>query len=64
MEFLRDLLETPEPRVNLIDQLAREFPEVTSGNLNELVDGFRRLVEAELSRGGGRIQLSREDGGA
>jgi hypothetical protein len=64
IEFLRDLLETPEPRVNLIDQLARDFPEVTTANADEVVEGFRRLLESELSREGGRFFIGHEDAGA
>ncbi|HEX5369164.1 MAG TPA: hypothetical protein VFY10_07085 [Dehalococcoidia bacterium] len=64
VEFLRDLLDSPEPRLNLIDLLARDYPEVTSANAHEVVEGFRRLVEAELSREGGRFFIGRGDTGA
>ena len=62
LEFLGDLLQTPEPRVNLIDRLALDYPEVTSDRLDEVVAAFRALVEDELERGGGRIVIGREDG--
>ena len=61
MEFLGDLLQTPEPRINLIERLAQEFPEVTGERLDEVVAAFRTLVEDELERGGGRVVIGRED---
>ena len=62
LEFLGDLLQTPEPRVNLIDRLALDYPEVTSDRLDEVVAAFRALVGDALERGGGRIVIGREDG--
>ncbi len=64
VEFLRDLLESPEPRHNLLDLLARDYPEVTTTNADEVVEDFRRLVEIELAREGGRFFIGREDSGA
>jgi hypothetical protein len=61
LEFLGDLLQTPEPRINLIDRLAQDYPEVTSERLDEVVRAFRSLVEDELQRGGGRVVIGRED---
>jgi hypothetical protein len=62
LEFLGDLLDTPEPRVNLIDRLAQAHPEVTSDSLEEVVAAFRALIEDELQREGGRIVIGRYDG--
>jgi hypothetical protein len=61
LEFLGDLLQTPEPRINLIDRLAQEFPEVTSERVDEVVAAFRALLEEELRDSGGRIVIGRED---
>jgi hypothetical protein len=61
LEFLGDLLLTPEPRVNLIDRLAQDYPEVTTDSLDDVVRAFRALVEEELERGGGRVVIGRED---
>jgi hypothetical protein len=61
LEFLGDLLLTPEPRVNLIDRLAQDYPEVTDDRLDEVVAAFRALVLDELQRGGGRVVIGRED---
>jgi len=61
LEFLGDLLDTPEPRVNLIDRLAQDHPEITTETLEEVVAAFRALVEDELRRGGGRVVIGRED---
>ena len=62
LEFLDDLLATPEPRINLIDRLALDFPEVTDDSLEAAVAAFRTLVQDELRRGGGRVVIGREDG--
>lgn len=64
LEFLGDMLQTPEPRINLIDRLAQDYPEVTSDRLDEVVAAFRTLVEDELQRGGGRVVIGREEDGA
>lgn len=64
VEFLDDVLQTPEPRVNLIDRLARDYPEVTHERLDEVVEAFRALMQDELQRGGGRIVIGREDSDA
>jgi hypothetical protein len=61
LAFLDDLLLEPEPRVNLIDRLGRDFPELTAANLEAAVAAFRVLAEDELARGGGRIAIGRED---
>jgi hypothetical protein len=61
LEFLGDLLQTPEPRINLIDRLAEAFPEVTTDRLDEVVAAFRRLLQEELADSGGRILIGRED---
>jgi hypothetical protein len=61
LAFLEDLLATPEPRVNLLDRLAGEFPEVTDESLEAAVAAFRVLMQDELRRGGGRVVISRED---
>jgi hypothetical protein len=61
LAFLEDLLSTPEPRVNLLDRLAGEFPEVTDESLEAAVAAFRVLMQDELRRGGGRVVISRED---
>jgi hypothetical protein len=62
LAFLEDVLATPEPRLNLIDRLAQDFPEVTDESLDALVAAFRALVKDELQRGGGRVVIGREDG--
>jgi hypothetical protein len=64
LEFLGDMLQAPEPRINLIDRLAEDYPEVTSDRLDEVVAAFRTLVEDELQRGGGRVVIGREEDGA
>ncbi len=61
LEFLGDLLMTPEPRVNLIDRLSEAFPEVTNDSLDAVVETFRRLLQDELADNGGRIVIGRED---
>lgn len=60
VDFLRDLLESPAPSDGVLDRLARSFPEVTPANIEAAVSEFRRLVEAEVSRGG-RLRLRRQD---
>jgi hypothetical protein len=62
LEFLGDVLLTPEPRINLIDRLAEDYPEVTSDRIDEVVAAFRALVEDEVQRGGGRVVIGREEG--
>jgi len=56
VEFLRRLLEEPDEH-DLLDRVARAFPEVTAANLEAAVGEFRRLLEAELTRAG-RARLS------
>jgi hypothetical protein len=59
--FLRDLLDSPEPAVTLVDQLARTFPEITPANLDDAVGEFRILLQDELDRNNGRLQIRRDD---
>jgi hypothetical protein len=59
--FIEDVLDTPEPRVNLIDRLAREHPEVTTDNLAAVVESFRRIAAEELAQNGGRLRIGVEE---
>ncbi len=59
--FIDDLLDTPEPRVNLIERLSREHPEITPENLDAAVESFRRIAADEVSRGGGRVRIGVEE---
>ena len=61
LEFLSDLLQTPEPRVNLINRLAKAYPEVTTDSVDEVVEAFRALLRDELDNGGGRVVIGREE---
>jgi hypothetical protein len=61
LAFIDDLLETPEPRTNLIERLAREHPEVTSENLDVVVESFRRMAAEELARNSGRFRVGTEE---
>ncbi|HWO72012.1 MAG TPA: hypothetical protein VNN21_00470 [Dehalococcoidia bacterium] len=56
--FLRDLLDAPEARFDVLARLAREYPEVESVNLESVVSRFRALLEEELGRAGGRFRLA------
>ncbi len=62
--FLEDLLDSPPPRATILDSLARTYPEVTAANLEDAVVEFRLLLEEELRRNNGVIQLGSEDSGA
>ena len=59
--FIDDLLDTPEPRVNLIERLSREHPEITPENLDAAVESFRRIAADEVARGGGRVRIGVEE---
>jgi hypothetical protein len=61
IDFLEDVLQAPEPRVNLIDRLAEAYPEVTEDSVEAVVSAFRSLVRDELQRSGGRVVIGRED---
>ena len=61
--FLRDLLETPEARLDILDRLARAYPEVDAANLDAVASEFRALLREELARGGGRLRLGAEPEG-
>jgi len=59
--FIDDLLDAPEPRVNLIERLSREHPEITLENLDAAVESFRRIAADEVARGGGRVRIGLEE---
>jgi hypothetical protein len=59
--FIEDLLDTPEPRVNLIARLAHEHPEVTPDNLDAVVESFRRIAAEEVARNGGRVRIGADE---
>ena len=62
--FLEDLLDSPPPRATILDRLARTYPEVTDLNLEDAVVEFRLLLQEELRRNNGIIQLGPEDNSA
>jgi hypothetical protein len=55
--FLQDLLDAPPPSATLLDTLARTYPEITAENLEDAVVEFRLLLQEELQRNNGRLQL-------
>lgn len=59
--FLQDLLDSPAATATLLDSLGRTFPEITAGNLEDAVVEFRLLLQEELQRNNGSIQLRPED---
>ena len=59
--FLDDLLDAPEPRINLIERLSREHPEITPENLDAAVESFRRIAVDEVARNGGRVRIGPEE---
>jgi len=59
--FLDDLLDAPEPRINLVERLSREHPELTTDNLDAAVESFRRIAADEVARNGGRVRIGVEE---
>ena len=59
--FIDDLLDAPEPRINLIERLSREHPEITPENLDAAVESFRRIAADEVARNGGRVRIGVEE---
>ena len=52
VDFLRELLESDNTVPGLLGSLADSYPEVTPANLDAAVAEFRKLLEAEIGRGG------------
>ena len=61
--FLQDLLDSPPVTNTLLDSLARTFPEITAGNLEDAVVEFRLLLQEELQRHNGSLHLGSQDAG-
>lgn len=52
LAFLQSFLAEDQTRPSLLDRLASAYPEINHQNLDEAVNGFRRLLLEDLSRGG------------
>ncbi|HEX5140912.1 MAG TPA: hypothetical protein VFX19_08205 [Dehalococcoidia bacterium] len=61
VQFLDDLLLTPEAELSLLGRLSQQFPEATETNLDDVIAEFRRLLSEEMARNGGRLHLAPED---